>query len=170
LPEQAGGGSSASRLTDSIATEWAPSLSSDGKSLLYIVRRSGAWALLVRELPGGHARVLTSSPELLVNAAISGDGLRAAYTSADFSILAMPAAGGEVEKLCDHCGTVLSLSRDGRYVAYEPIKNEDLLVFDSAGHRSVQLARRPKPDVILSGTRLSPDGKWVAFHAVDHAT
>ncbi|MFN7993355.1 MAG: protein kinase [Bryobacteraceae bacterium] len=170
LPERAGGGSSVSRLTDSIATEWAPALSSDGKKLLYIVRRSGSWALLLRELPGGHERVLTSSPELLVNAAISGDGLRAAYTSADFSILSIPTAGGEVEKLCDHCGTVLSLSPDGRYVAYEPVKDEDVLVFDSAGHRSIRLARRPKPDVILSGTRLSPDGKWMAFHAVDHAT
>ena len=164
----------ATRLTDSIATEWAPSLSADGKQMLFIARRSGSWAAVLRDIATGRDRELTSSPALLVNAVISGDGSHAVWTTSDLSMYSMPLAGsqasGQTDKLCTHCGTVLSLSSDGRYAAYEPVANEDLMLMDSVDHRAIQLAPRPSPNAILSGTQLSPDGRWVAFHSIDHAT
>jgi Tol biopolymer transport system component/predicted Ser/Thr protein kinase len=161
------------RLTDSIGAEWAPSLSGDGKSLLFIAHRAGSWDVVLRNVSTGRDRTLTSSPGLLINAAISGDGGRAAWTTSDLSIFATTLAGhssGQAEKLCDGCGTVLSLSFDGRYAAFEPRENEDLMSWDVVGRRAIQLAPRPKPDAILSGTQFSSDGKWVAFHSIDHAT
>jgi serine/threonine protein kinase len=164
----------ATRLTDSISSAWAPSLTSDGKQMLFIGHRSGAWAVILRNLESGRDRLLASSPELLPNAAISGDGSRAVWSTSDSSMYAMPLVsslpGGQMEKVCDRCGTVLSLTADGRYAAYEPVENEDLMVMDLVEHRPIQLAPRSTANTILSGTQLSPDSKWVAFHSIDHAT
>jgi serine/threonine protein kinase/Tol biopolymer transport system component len=164
----------ATRLTDSLATEWAPSLSADGEQMLFIGRRSGYWAVLLRNVEAGRDRELTSSSTLLVNAVISGDGSHAVWTTSGLSMYAMPLAGsqsgGPAVKLCEHCGTVLSTSYDGRYVAYEPVANEDLMAIDAVEHKPIELAPRPNPNIILSGTEISPDGKWVAFHAIDHET
>jgi hypothetical protein len=100
---------------------------------------------------------------------VSGDGARVLYT--DYSdLLSIPSAGGTAEKLCDSCGTTMGASTDGRRILYEPPENEDVLMYDDVGRTTVKLALRPSPDLILSGSRFSPDGKWVAFHALHNAT
>ena len=53
----------------------------------------------------------------------------------------------------------------GRKISYEPIKSEDLTMYDVARRKSVVLAPRPA-DTVLSGGCFSPDEKWIAFHAV----
>jgi hypothetical protein len=79
----------------------------------------------------------------------------------------IPSAGGALEKLCDHCGTITGISRDGNRIIYEPVNDEDLIAFDVTERRSIQLALRQGMDVILSGGRFSPDEKWVAFHSIE---
>ncbi len=155
------------RLTDSISTEWAPSITADGRSLLYITSASGGWGLVLKELEGGRTRTLLSSPSLLVSAAISGDGRWVAFTNSRYDLVRIPAAGGAQEKVCDHCGTITGISRDGNLIIYEPVKDEDLTAYDVKQRRSVKLALRPSPSVILSGGRFSPDEKWIAFHSVE---
>ena len=158
------------RITNSISTDWAPSLSVNGAKLSFIARHADAWSVVVRDMTTGRDRVVASSTSILYNAALSADGSRVAYTGSHSDIYSTATEGGSSEKLCAHCGTVLSLSADGRYIAFEPVENEDLVVFDSAAHKQITLARRPRSDTVLSGTQLSPDGKWVAFHAIDPIT
>jgi Tol biopolymer transport system component len=155
------------RLTSTISTEWAPSLSADGRRLLYVTSASGGWSLVLKELDSGRARTLISSPALLRSAAISGDGRWAAFTNQDFDLVRIPAAGGVVQKVCDHCGTITGASRDGNLIVYEPVKDEDLTVFDVRQRKPIKLALRQAADVILSGGRISPDEKWVAFHSIE---
>jgi tricorn protease-like protein len=103
-------------------------------------------------------------------ARVSGDGNHILFTSADYDLMSIPATGGAAEKLCEKCGVVMGASTDGRQTVYEPLENEDVLMYDADAHKTVRLAERPGADVILSSTRLSRDGKWVAFHALRNAT
>ncbi len=167
-PERGGAKGEMTRLTDAISTEWAPSITEDGREILYLAHRSPTWALVSRNMETRREKVLVSSPALLLNAQITGDGRRVVYSNGDYHIFSGSASGGAVENLCERCGTVLRVSHDGRYVMYEPMANEDLLMFDAKERTTIKLAPRPEPDTTLSGGDLSPDGKWVAFHSVSH--
>ena len=58
--------------------------------------------------------------------------------------MSIPSAGGAAEKLCEHCGVVMGASTDGRQTLYEPLENEDVLMYDADAHATVTLARRPR--------------------------
>jgi hypothetical protein len=107
---------------------------------------------------------------MLPGARLSGDGTRVLYTSAGYDLLSISSAGGAAEKLCERCGTTMGASTDGLEILYEPSENEDVLMYDAARRSTVKLVLRPGPDLILSSSRFSPDGKWVAFHALRNAT
>lgn len=156
-----------SRLTNTISTEWAPSISADGQQLLYITAASGAWGLELKDLKTGHARTLIASPTLLSSAALSGNGRRIAFTNKTFDLLTTSSAGGTQENVCSHCGTITGISHDGNLILYEPVKDEDLVAFDVKRRKVIQLASRPQSQWVLSGARFSPDEKWVAFHSID---
>jgi hypothetical protein len=64
----------------------------------------------------------------------------------------------------------MGASTGGREVLYEPLENEDVLMYDAGRRATVKLALRASPDLILSSSRFSRDGKWVAFHALRNAT
>ncbi len=153
------------RLTTSDLAEWTPSIAQDGKTILFVSQRFGHWALQSMDLDTGRERTLISGPLQIINAKIAGDGSRVAYTNAQYHAFSLPVAGGAVEKLCERCGTVNGSSFDGRRLTIEPIKNEDLLMFDVIERKTVQLAPRPRPEVRLSGGQISRDGKWVSFHS-----
>ncbi len=158
------------RVTDSLAERWAPSITADGHLVLYVGRLSGTSSLVIKDLTSGRERTLYSTSSFLPNARITGDGQTVFFSTATYDLMSLPAAGGTLERLCEHCGTVTDASFNGDALIYEPIENEDLLMFDVAARKKIVLARRPGPDVILTGGRLSHDGKWVAFHSIQNRT
>jgi Tol biopolymer transport system component len=155
------------RLTNTISTEWTPSISADGRLLLYISSASGGWSLMLKELDSGRTRTVVSSPTTLGSAAISGDGRWLVYATARYDLMRIPTAGGTFEKVCDHCGTITGISRDGNLILYEPVKDEDLTAYDVKRHQAIKLALRTSAEGILSGGRFSPDEKWVSFHSIE---
>jgi Tol biopolymer transport system component/tRNA A-37 threonylcarbamoyl transferase component Bud32 len=162
---------SPTRLTDDVSEELTPSVSWDGTRIAYERHGPDHWSLLVRNRVSDRASKLLSSQNWLLTARLSGDGTKVLYTDSDHADLtSIPSAGGIAEKLCDGCGTVMGASTDGKELLYEPLENEDVLIYDTARRATVKLAVRPTPDLILSGSRFSPDGKWVAFHALRNAT
>jgi Tol biopolymer transport system component len=158
------------RLTDETTEDLTPSISWDASKIAYVSHRSDNWSLRTRDIASGAERTILSSPARVLTARFSGDGTRILYTGAGFDLLSIPSAGGAVEKLCDRCGSVMGASTDGREVLYEPLENEDVLMYDSGRRVTVKLALRTSPDLILSNSRFSRDGKWVAFHALRNAT
>jgi tricorn protease-like protein len=106
----------------------------------------------------------------MFTARLSGDGSRILFSSIGYDLMSIPSAGGAAEKLCEKCGEVMGASSDGRQVLYEPLENEDVLMYGADAHATVTLAKRPDAGVILSSARFSQDGKWVAFHALRNAT
>jgi hypothetical protein len=160
----------AKRLTDDLTEDLSPSINWNGTTAAYVSRRSGNWSLRAIDVSTGDERSVLSSPTRLATARLSGDGSRILFTSSDYDLMSIPSAGGAAEKLCGHCGEVMGASSEGRRTLYEPLENEDLLMYDADAHATVTLARRPDPGAILSSARFSQDGKWVAFHALRNAT
>jgi Tol biopolymer transport system component len=158
------------RLTEEATEELSPSISLDASRIAYVSRRSDNWSLRTRDLKSGEERTILSSPTAVRMARLAGDGSQVLYTNAAYDLLSIPAAGGTVEKLCDRCGGVMGTSNDGREVLYEPLENEDVLMYDSRQRATVKLALRASPELILSSSRFSQGGKWVAFHALHNAT
>lgn len=158
------------RLSHELTEDVSPSISWDATKVAYVSRRSANWSLRMIDVVSGNERALLSSPTRMPTARLSGDGSRLLFTSSVYDLMSMPSAGGAAEKLCERCGEVMGASSDGRQTLYEPLENEDVLMYDWAARATVTLAKRPDAGVILSSTRFSYDGKWVAFHALRNAT
>jgi Tol biopolymer transport system component len=158
------------RLTEAFTEDLSPSVTWDGATVAYVSRRSTNWSVRTIDVPSGVERTVLSSPTRMATARLSGDGSRILFTSADSDLMSMAAKGGAAETLCSKCGAVMGASTDGRLTVYEPLQNEDVLMYDASARATVTLATRPGADIILSSTRLSRDGKWVAFHALRNAT
>ena len=142
----------------------APSLSADGRFLVYLSTHLGSTSVRARDLTSGKAVTLVASPSAFFNPRISGDGTTVAYCDASGNIFSVPRTGGAVEILCAGCGTTMALSADGRRISYEPGKLEDLTYYDVDRKARVTVAQRPEGGVLTAG-HFSPDGKWMAFHA-----
>ena len=158
-----------SRLTEAVSIERSPSLTADGKRMAFLRRQSGNWSLRLMDLATQKERILVNSERRIGLPKLSGDGSRIAYCDSAQVAFSIPAAGGSAERLFDGCGAVMDSSFDGRRIIYEPLEDEHLTLFDTGLGKKVVLARRP-PDTVLSGSRFSPDGKWVAFHSIDRAS
>ena len=158
------------KVTDGGSVEWAPSITSDGRQIVYLARRYGTWTVVSKDLGIGGETTLLSAPSLLLNARISGDGRRVVYSDTEYHLSVIPSSGGAVDKVCERCGTVMGVSNDGRYITYEPVKNEDVLVYDTGERKTFTLAPRPNSDTLLTGARISPDGKWISFHSIHNLT
>ena len=142
----------------------APSLSADGRFLVYLGTQLSSRSVRARDLTTGKATTLVTSPVGFFNPRISGDGATVAYSDGGGNLFLVPRAGGAVETLCAACGTTMSVSADGKRVSYEPAQSEDLTYYSVERKASVTVAQRPAGNVLTDG-RFSPDGKWMAFHA-----
>ncbi|MFN0102423.1 MAG: protein kinase domain-containing protein [Bryobacteraceae bacterium] len=157
------------RITDRISPDWSPSISDDGRQMVYISGRFGNWSVRSRDMGTEKERTLVSNVQNIFYAVISGDAQRVYFSNRQFDILSTPLAGGTVEKHCGGCGTVSGVSRDGSQILYEPKQDEDLLLFDAVAGKTVVLARRPHPKALLTDGHISRNGKWVAFSLTDSA-
>ncbi len=142
----------------------APSLSADGRSLVYLGMQIGSRSVHVRDLTTGKAFTLVTSPLGFFNPRISGDGATVAYSDGGGNLFSVPRNGGAVETLCAGCGTTMAVSGDGKRISYEPAQSEDLTYYSVDRKASVTVAQRPAGSVLTDG-RFSSDGKWMAFHA-----
>jgi len=142
----------------------APSLSADGRYLVYLGTQLGSRSVRARDLSTGKAVNLVTSPVGFFNPRISGDGATVAYSDSGGNLFRVPRAGGGVETLCLGCGTTMAVSADGKRISYEPARGEDLTYYSVESKARVVVAQRPAGGVLTDG-RFSPDGKWMAFHA-----
>ncbi|MEO7650561.1 MAG: hypothetical protein ABIZ80_08825, partial [Bryobacteraceae bacterium] len=90
------------RITEGPADSTYPTVSRDGRKLVYTSDRSGNWDVYLRDLESGKERALTSAPERAARADLSPDGSRIAFTSwKRVSVLSI--RSGVTEKLCEGC-------------------------------------------------------------------
>jgi eukaryotic-like serine/threonine-protein kinase len=155
------------RLTDSAAVDKHASLSGDGTKLAYVSTRTGFPQVWVRDVETGRETAVTSSAADKYGPLLSSDGSLLAYSesqSGKWPIHLVRLGNGEDEILGDSIvGASADFTPDGRSFFFHNIPGRSS-VLDLASRRLTVLLE--KPGYRLTGVRLSPDGRWVAFSAL----
>ena len=108
---------------------------------------------------------LVSAATPLMNPRISGNGQRLFYSDLTDAIYAARATGGQVQTLCEECGTPSDADFDGSRVLVEPVSGPNDIRVLGAGAKTPQMLVPEREH--LYGARWSRDGGWVAFHAIN---
>ncbi|HUQ93567.1 MAG TPA: protein kinase [Bryobacteraceae bacterium] len=158
------------QLTNRLTPEMNPSLSGDGKVAYFITERLGVWTLTRKDLGSERERILYSSPQFLYNARVASAGSKVFFSALGSDLMAIPTAGGAIEKLCVKCGAVTGVAPQGDRVLFEPVHDEHLMMFDVKSGKTIKLADRGDDHTLIDSGQFSPDGRWVAFHAMNNQT
>jgi eukaryotic-like serine/threonine-protein kinase len=162
------------RLTDDTAEDRRPSLTVDGRHLVYTSVRSGNSDVRFRSLPAGQDRAVTDSPKHEVWPVISPDGRKVVYgvsPQLDGSLLPRlsstfisPVDGGVAETNCTDCLRPEAWSADGKYQLFL----WGTLPYTVAGLLELSTGKKVDlichPETAISSPRLSPDDRWIAFY------
>ncbi len=160
----------ARRLTDETFDHLSPSISTDGRALVFLSASHGA-RLQARKWEGaGGLETPLSDPDRSTNRLkVSPDGRTAYYRVLDGpepqlqAIYSADLATGQTARVCRDCGAPTHVSPDGRIVIFEtgstPTRLSALWV--GTGAKS-EFARHPHFG--LHSARVSPDGRWIGFH------
>jgi Tol biopolymer transport system component len=161
------------QLTDQPGTELFPSLSPDGKSVVYASKASGNWDLYVQRVGGNNPRNLTAeSTADDTQPAFSPDGERIAFRSERErgGIFLMGATGESVKRLTDFCYHP-TWSPDGREIACSthniqdpndrPLERSDIWIVNTATGQKRQLTGESIGDA--AQPHWSPSGARIAY-------
>lgn len=145
-----------------------PSISADGRKLVYLSRRAGELRLWSRDLPSGREEAVPG---------ISGPSNRAKITSSGDQIFyrLMEGAGKQKQPIyrtdlktgvtlmvCSDCGAITHVSPNGRHVLYETpsaVSRIGIVPVDTG--QKTEALRHSHHGV--QSARFSPDGAWIAF-------
>jgi len=167
------GNLSFSQLTDQPGTEFFPSLSPDGKSVVYASKASGNWDLYVQRVGGKNPRNLTAdSTDDDTQPAFSPDGERIAFRSERErgGIFVMGATGESVKRLTDFCYHP-AWSPNGKEIACSthniedpndrPLERSDIWIVNAATGEKRQLTGESIGDA--AQPQWSPTGARIAY-------
>jgi eukaryotic-like serine/threonine-protein kinase len=161
----------ARRVAATPTLQWWPSVSEDGRRLVFRSDRLATGGLWIRDLETD-TEVLLVSSRGAIGPVITADGSRVAYVDAErlWSIFAVPSSGGEPEKVCGDCGDgfvyVQDWSRDKTRLLYLAGSPTEVFVLDlRSGDKRRALQRSPHS---LWQAQFSPDDRWIsALEALD---
>jgi len=153
------------RLTDNASTEHWPSISADGKKLLFSSTRSGKFAFWLKNLESGTEMALTPGGNLALYGEIGKDGNKFSYYTQDEGqgvAHRMDLSSGETEMLCGNCLYEGHTSDESKilYVTAEPSR---IMLRDVASGADAELLKHSKFD--LFQPQLSSDNRWMVFYA-----
>jgi serine/threonine protein kinase/Tol biopolymer transport system component len=152
------------RLTQDLASDIRPSISGDGKKLVFNSNRSGNWDVWIKDLDSGKEMPLVATPADEQNPKISLDGSKVIYSVSENNKQAtyvLSSGGGLPKKVCDDC-YAWTPSSDGKrmpFVSWPMIK---ILDFDTARKTDILKLR-----LVNTGSyRMSWDGRWLVFYGI----
>jgi serine/threonine protein kinase/Tol biopolymer transport system component len=157
------------RMTESLLWDAYPSLTSDGTQMAFASGRTSALRLKVRDLRTGADHPLPIIGSRGLHARISGNGDSIVFWDVNKGVFLANTRGGASEQVCAECGPPTDY-RHADTVLFEPVDPpDDVMLLDLRTHMARPLVPT-EHGMRLYGGRLSPDGRWVAFHAAqDHA-
>jgi hypothetical protein len=165
-------------VTQGVALNWYPSISADGRRLVYSSTLEGNPQIWLMDMTKGAKKPLTTGPDMKLRPVITADGNRVAYTRIES--LSTPAiwtmeladvsAPGAPRKVCDSgCAVVWDWSLDGQALFFLRYTSP-FLNLDRQRNISIGLLRFPDgeiseyladPQRATYQAHLSPDGRWV---------
>jgi eukaryotic-like serine/threonine-protein kinase len=162
------------RVTQDPSAAFSPSVSLDGKRLVYISTRSGNANVWLKNLHTGKETAITASAPDKTSPSISQDGSAAAYVDiVNPRVAAIFSVSIDAEdrispprKLCEGCAGGLSWNSDGRsglLGLYPPAR---AAMLDLATGQRTEVLRHPKYNVWQK--TFSADGRWISFNMVIH--
>lgn len=159
------------RLTQDTAADSYPSITADGKRMVFWSNRSGSANIWLKDLESGTERRLTQGSAYETFPMFSPDGSHFAYSSVEapkkpaifFATLDRDGQVGPAREVCEGCGNLSDLSADGRTLSYGD-KAGVVSVNASTGEKAVMPTDRAD---WLADPRFSPDGRWIAFHTIE---
>jgi Tol biopolymer transport system component/tRNA A-37 threonylcarbamoyl transferase component Bud32 len=165
------------RLTEDVGLALSPTISPDGKKVVFVSTRSGKEEIWLKDLttdketpmtltPGDKASPYRSGPS------ISPDGSEVAYEttighkiSGVFTVsIGRDGRPSPPRKLCEQCGSKLTWSSDSRQMLFGAFPPARAALLDLASGKSVELLRHRKNNVWQA--TFSPDDRWVSFIVV----
>ncbi len=143
-------------------------LSPDGLRVVVVQRSRDANSTSIALLDLGRDQVGQAVGEVSVSYSdptFSPDGTRIAFRRGRQTVVA-PVNGGEARVIRDWISYPDSWSRDGRYLAVgRPMgRNYEIWAIEVDGQQDIPLVQGLS---LADEPRFSPDGRWVAFHAVE---
>lgn len=157
-----------SPLTEGTATSSFPSVSHDGARIAFLSDRKGSPQVFWKDLPSGKEVLLTQPPTQPRYPQISPAGDRIVFT--DYSTpepktyLASP--NGEPPQQLPITGARVWDFSSSRLVFQQPGSLHQAMLFDLPTRQQRTLLQYHSD---VAGLRLSPDRKWLAFHAIPTA-
>jgi Tol biopolymer transport system component len=157
------------RLTDDGADYAHPSLSVDGKKMVYPSTRSGKWELWLRDLESRVDKQLTVTPAEERTAKFSPDGSRVAYETLDHQSKervnpvtnVMDSTGTGPAQVCTRC-SLLDWSPDSGSLLFRRTNKWAYLAAINILNKEIKVVlQHPAYDVPAG--RYSPDGRSLAF-------
>ncbi len=150
-----------------------PSLSDDGKKMVFVSERSGIRTIWLRDMVSGKETQLTAGTVAETQPKISGNGNTIAYMEFGNRLTAITTGPdgnfGTPEHFCVKCGVPTDVSQDGKLMLLESNTSTVLapLLMDRLQHKVYELGDFSQYKGSAYAPRFSNDGKWVAFHTTD---
>lgn len=151
-------------LFTSMAQEFQPSVSLDGRRLAFNRLQLGQPDVFIWEVETGVERPLVATPEQReIRALISPNGKTVAFERGNYGnleLFVIPFAGGAERKVAD-VTTITSWTWDSRRVV--AVVDKQWATIDVLTGETAHLFDLPGPDL----PALSPDGRWVSFNLLE---
>jgi Tol biopolymer transport system component len=144
-----------------------PTVSADGKTMVFVTNRSGNASVWMKDLASDSESPLVATHWQDFRGIISPDGSRVAFTrmvesASDYADLyIIPAGGGAEEKLVPAVAAVMGWSSDSRKILYMWGRPFRFRTIDVTSRAIVDFLQQAKQNVDLA--RFSPDDRWVCF-------
>jgi eukaryotic-like serine/threonine-protein kinase len=157
-------------LSGTAAIDTHPSMSADGKVLVFLSRRSENLQVWIRDLASHQERALTIGAGDKSCPTLSPDGSQVAYAVAEStteSIYVTPTdrsgGAGVTRRACQNCGEPSDWTRDGTRILHLAGRPQSVRLLDPNSGASIPVLQHPTYK--LDQAHVSPDGRWIAFVA-----
>jgi Tol biopolymer transport system component len=144
-------------------------MAASGHRLVFTTFRAGNGDVRLLEAGVAEERALTSSPEDEGSPIISSDGSSVAYVrytrdSRAIRVRHLDSLPKEDTEVCDNCFLAWDWSPDNKNLLYWSADQNKIGVLDVSSREKAVILEHPGYAILRS--RLSPDGRWIAFAAI----
>jgi Tol biopolymer transport system component len=150
-------------LTRDLAADFHPSLSADGRKMVWVSASTGNQQIWIADWETGEKYALTASSVDKYSPRFSPDGLKvsfAAHINNKWDIYLVPAIGGPEEMICEDCGQATAWSPDGNYLIGNS-RDGRLFLLEVTSRRRINLVAMSGR--WFAGGAFSPDSRWITF-------